>query len=374
MLDGTNATHITSLRVYPFPSLFRIRGRDTFEPMRILSGALLLVTLPCWGQPPPGYYNSAEGLSGPALRQALSNIISPHSVLANAVIWQAFELTDTKPDGTVWDMYSDVAGGTPPYQYQFGVDQCGTYTGEGDCFNREHTFPQSWYNSAVPMSTDLFHLYPADAWVNQQRGNLAFGTVGAVNWTSQNGSKRGTCNWPGCSGTVFEPISEYKGDLARGFLYMLTRYLPQLGSWDSPMMANGEFLPWAESMLLAWHQADPVSSKEIDRNNVIYSLQGNRNPYIDRPEWVAAIWGPLANVPEQSLEAAKMWVYDATLVVEWSAMHSTADVAVVDAAGRTVLVERLDGPRDEVTLDLAPGVYLARVQQGGLISTLRFVQ
>jgi len=342
--------------------------------MRNLCGLLLLVVLPCWGQPPPGYYNSAEGLSGPALREALSNIISPHSVLANAVIWQAFELTDSKPDGTVWDMYSDVPGGTPPYVYQFGVDQCGTYTAEGDCFNREHTFPQSWYNSAAPMSTDLFHLYPADAWVNQQRGNLAFGTVGSVNWTSLNGSKRGSCNWPGCSGTVFEPIDEYKGDLARGFMYMLTRYLPQLNTWNSPMMNAGEFLPWAESMLLAWHEADPVSSKEIARNNVVYSLQGNRNPYIDRPEWASAIWGPFAAVEEQLETNARMWVYDATLVVEWSSASSTAEITVMDAAGRVLFTERIQGPRDEVPLDLAPGAYVVLMEQGMQRSTLRFVQ
>src|SRR5690606_27458199 len=120
-------------------------------------------------------------------------------------LWQAFGLTDRKPDDTVWDIYSDVPGGTPAYTFSFGVDQCGTYQGEGDCFNREHTFPQSWYNDLPPMNSDLFHIYPTDAWVNQQRGNLAFGTVGSVNWTSTNGGKRGSCNWPGCSGTVFEP-------------------------------------------------------------------------------------------------------------------------------------------------------------------------
>ncbi len=348
--------------------------RGTFGAMRNLTGLFFLFVLHSWGQPPQGYYSSAEGLTGPALRAALNDIISPHSVLSNSVIWQAFELTDTKPDGTVWDMYSDIPGGMAPYTYQFGVDQCGNYAGEGDCFNREHTFSQSWYNDAAPMSTDLFHLYPADAWVNQQRGNLAMGTVGAANWTSQNGSKRGPCSWPGCSGTVFEPLDAYKGDIARGFMYMLTRYLPQLDSWNSPMMNAGEFLPWAESMLLAWHEADPVSNKEVDRNNVVFGLQGNRNPYIDRPEWVSAIWGPFASVEDQAKAVDRLWVYDATLFVEWSTASTTLDVAVLDAAGRMVLEERIPGPKVELHLALAPGAYVAIVQQGQQRSMLRFVQ
>ncbi len=342
--------------------------------MRIFSALLLLFVLPSMGQPPAGYYDDAEGLSGAPLRSALYGIISPHSVLQNSSLWQAFEITDSKPDGTVWDIYSDVPGGVPPYVYQFGVDQCGGYSAEGDCFNREHTFPQSWYGSAAPMSTDLFHLYPADAWVNQQRGNLAMGTVGSANWTSLNGGKRGSCNWPGCSGTVFEPIDAYKGDIARGFMYMLTRYLPQLNSWNCPMMDAGEFLPWAESMLLAWHEADPVSPKEIERNNGVYSLQGNRNPYIDRPEWAGAIWGPFASVSEEPVVQQRMWVYDSTLHIEWSEPSSTLDVTVVDAAGRTVLEQHASGSPVSLDLELAPGVYLALVQDGQQLAYLRFVR
>lgn len=342
--------------------------------MRILTALLLFVVLPCTAQPPSGYYDNAEGLSGGELRSALYSIISPHSIIPNSSLWQAFEYLDQKPDGSVWDIYSDVAGGAPPYSYQFGVDQCGGYSAEGDCFNREHTFPQSWYGSAAPMSTDLFHLYPTDAWVNQQRGNLAMGTVGSANWTSMNGSKRGSCNWPGCSGTVFEPIDAYKGDIARGFMYMLTRYLPQLNSWNSPMMDAGEFLPWAESMLLAWHEADPVSFKEVDRNNAVYSLQGNRNPYIDRPEWVGAIWGPFASVFEEAVVQQRMWVYESTLFIEWSGPSSTLDVTVVDASGRKVLEQHTSGSTSSLDLELAPGVYLALVQDGQQSAYLRFVR
>ncbi|MDX9752241.1 MAG: endonuclease, partial [Flavobacteriales bacterium] len=160
----------------------------------------LLHVLAAHAQPPPGYYDPAQGLHGPALRQALHQIIAGHDVLPNSSLWGAFADCDARPDGTVWDIYSDVPGGTPAYVYHFVEDQCGTYTAEGQCFNREHSFPQSWYGDGAPMSTDLFHIYPTDGWVNQQRGNMAYGEVTGPHWTSTNGSRRGPCAWPGCSG------------------------------------------------------------------------------------------------------------------------------------------------------------------------------
>lgn len=324
-------------------------------------------------QPPAGYYSAAEGLSGEPLRQALNQIISPHTVVANSAIWQAFELTDRRPDGTVWDIYSDVPGGPLPYIYEFVIDQCGNYDSEGDCFNREHTFPQSWYNSAAPMSTDLFHLMPTDAWVNQQRGNLPFATVGAVNWTSANGSKRGSCSWPGCIGTVFEPIDAYKGDIARNFLYMATRYLPLLPGWSSPMMSGTEFLPWAEEVLVAWHELDPVSPKEVDRNNAVYGLQGNRNPFIDRPEWVGAIWGAFAGVATVAGPRIGMWYHEGVLYWTEDAGGAAVEVEVRDASGRLLHVQRTKGNHQQRLAELPKGVYLAVLRNSSGRSVLRFV-
>jgi endonuclease I len=188
-------------------------------------------------------------------------------------------------------MYSDIPGGTPAYSYDFVVDQCGNYGGEGDCYNREHSFPKSWFNDAAPMVTDLFHIYPTDGYVNGMRSNYPFGEVGSATWTSTNGSKVGSCVFPGYSGIVFEPIDEYKGDFARSYFYMLTRYLDVASSWSSPMLSGGNFSSWAEDLLIQWHEADPVSDKEVDRNNEVHDIQSNRNPFIDHAEWVAAIWG-----------------------------------------------------------------------------------
>ena len=252
---------------------------------------------------PPGYYDDAQGLDGEPLRLALHNIIDDHIPQSYSSLYGHFQSTDAKPDGTVWDMYSDVPGGTPPYIYNFtGADQCGNYAGEGDCFNREHSWPKSWFNEGMPMNTDLFHIYPTDGYVNGMRSNHPYGEVASTTWTSQNGSQRGSMNSYNHNGTVFEPIDEYKGDFSRTYFYMSTRYYTEDSGWDDNDMVNGSNLnDWAVDMLMDWHLQDSVSQKEIDRNNSVYAIQENRNPFIDHPEWVGCVWGECdsgtANLP-----------------------------------------------------------------------------
>lgn len=247
------------------------------------------------GQIPDGYYATAEGKTGNDLKNGLYLIISSHTALSYDQLWTAFQNTDKKSNGKVWDMYSDIPNGTPPYEFTFSTDQCGNYSGEGDCYNREHSFPKSWFSDATPMYTDIFHLYPTDGYVNGRRSNYPFGEVSTPTWASLNGSKLGPCSYPGYTGTVFEPIDEYKGDFARSYFYMVTCYHNVVASWNSDMLDGTQFpsfAEWAKNMLLEWNEQDPVSQKEIDRNNVIYnSYQHNRNPFIDHPEYARQIWG-----------------------------------------------------------------------------------
>lgn len=261
---------------------------------RLLRVAMLLVlAMACgslWAQAPSGYYDGAAGKTGAELRMALHNIIKGHTSITYTQIWQAFWSTDNKGNNVVWDMYSD--GANYSFSYQNGNDQCGSYSHEGDCYNREHSWPQSWFNDQSTPRTDLHHVFPTDGYVNNRRGNLPFGEVRSASWTSQNGSKLGNCSTSGYSGTVFEPIDEYKGDFARAYFYMSTRYYTEDNDWGtSEMTDKADIKPWAVDMLLRWHEADPVSQKEIDRNNVIYSeIQHNRNPFIDHPEYARMIW------------------------------------------------------------------------------------
>jgi endonuclease I len=258
---------------------------------------------------PPGYYNPANGLSGTALQNALHNIIKGHTIISYTPgVWNAIYTTDDKPNSTVWDMYSDIpdgtANGNPPYVYTMGTSQCGTggVSAEGQCYSREHSWPKSWFGDIPPMNTDLFHIFPVDQYVNNKRSNNPYGKVGAATWTSMNGGKLGTSVTTGYVGTVFEPRDEYKGDFARAYFYMEVRYYTEDASWPgSPMAAGSQLLPWAQDMMMQWALQDPVSQKEIERNEAIYALQHNRNPFIDYPEYALAIWGGSAGVlPEPS--------------------------------------------------------------------------
>ncbi len=338
----------------------------------VLGGCCFVANL--FAQIPPGYYDDAEGLYGDELREALHQIIQGHTVITNSEIWSAFESTDMKPDGTVWDMYSDIPGGQPAYIYEFVTDQCGNYSQEGDCFNREHSFPQSWYGSAAPMSTDLFHIYPTDGFVNGVRANYPYGSVGVANFTTTNGSLRGTSNWTGYSGIVFEPIDEYKGDFARTFFYMLTRYYPQISQWQTDMLEGDDFTVWARDILLLWAADDPVSQKEIDRNNAVYAIQGNRNPFIDMPEFAVDVWDETVGVkPEAQESTFRMW-YSSDFV--WlDGTTENVQLEIFDSSGRILIQAYPDGGCLQVG-HLPAGMYIVRGGGADLYgaSTMKFVK
>lgn len=245
-------------------------------------------------QIPSGYYSPADGYCGASLKTALYQVINSHTALSYDALWTAFKTTDKRADGKVWDMYSSSTN------YVFGTDQAGNYSKEGDVYNREHSFPKSWFNDARPMYTDLFHLYPTDGYVNGRRSNYPFGETDNPTYTSNGGfSKLGPSSTPGYSGIVFEPADEYKGDFARTYFYMATCYENQIANWSSPMLAGNRYpayAEWAVDMLLRWAEEDPVSQKEIDRNNEVYKLQKNRNPFIDYPGLEEYIWGDKMDV------------------------------------------------------------------------------
>lgn len=263
----------------------------------ILPALLVTLAVSSLGEIPAGYYDSAEGLTGEALQWALHSIIDNHDAVSYTYIWTAFFTTDDIYGNKVWDMYSDVPGGTPPYLYTLGDDQGGSASGEGQGYNREHSYPKSWFGDSSPMNTDLFHVVPSDIYVNNRRGNYPYAEVSSPTWTSMNGCRLGPSVTPGYSGTAFEPIDGYKGDFARNYFYMATRYKGEDNGWPGSAMTDGADLEdWAVDMLLEWHENDPVSTKEIDRNDAIYAIQENRNPFIDHPEYAVMIYDPASGI------------------------------------------------------------------------------
>ena len=259
------------------------------------------------------YYQEANGKKGAALKTALCGIIyNRTSERSYNQLWEDFKKTDKRSDGKVWDMYSGITN------YTFGTDQAGSYTEEGDVYNREHSFPKSWFGDNAPMYTDLFHLYPTDGFVNGKRSNHPFGETNSPTYSSVGGfSKLGPCSYPGYTGTVFEPNDLYKGDFARTYFYMVTCYEEKIVDWytnygvkitdnnnetKKAVMAtlDGKKYPglssWQLSILMKWAKNDQVSAKERARNIAVAGIQGNRNPFIDYPGLEEYIWGEWQDV------------------------------------------------------------------------------
>lgn len=332
-------------------------------------------------QPPDGYYTPANGLTGKALQQALHDIIDNHTIISYDNLYTCFTTTDAKPGNMVWDMYSDKPGGTPAYVYYYNSGQeCGNYNSEADCYNREHSFPKSWFNDASPMYSDLFHLYPTDGYVNNRRSNYPFGETSSPTWTSTNGSKVGPSSVAGYTGVIFEPINEYKGDFARTCFYMATRYYGEDASWPGSDMTDGaQPKPWALAMLLAWNKADPVSTKETDRNNAVYAYQHNRNPFIDDPQFAEKIWGSLNPVDEYTSEERLVTIYpnpagDAVTVRFERPDCEGSTIHIYDMTGCLVLSYVAEDNSNRMETGALPaGIYFMRVACHGTISTTSFV-
>lgn len=241
---------------------------------------------------PSGYYSTCENKGGRELLSALHDVIGSHTTVSYDGLWNVYKTSDIDENGKIWDMYSTK-------RWPVGSQHCGNYKNIGDCYNREHSFPKSWFNDAKPMYSDAYHLYPTDGKVNGQRSNFPYGECANGTTLPSNGNvkalgKLGSCTFPGYSGKVFEPDDEYKGDFARSYFYMAACYNDKIAGWNSDMLAGNSypaFKTWAVNLLLKWHRQDPVSKKEKDRNEAVSNHQRNRNPFIDHPELAEYIWG-----------------------------------------------------------------------------------
>ena len=269
------------------------------------------------------YYSSIDGKSGSTLRDALYTLTAkgPKNITYNG-LWTAYKTTDVYPSdstgkaGKIWDMYSNVL-------FTAGTNQCGSYSNVGDCYNREHSLPKSWFNEATPAYYDLGHIVPTDGYVNNQRSNYPFGECASgtrlTNGTKKGLGKLGTSTFSGYTnvGNVFEPDDIYKGDFARMYMYMAVRYkkgnsnnVNLAADSDGQKMfnstdANFGFTDYSVALLMKWHRQDPVSVKEVLRNNGMEKVQGNRNPFIDYPDLAEFLWG---NNQNQSVNLSSLTI------------------------------------------------------------------
>jgi endonuclease I len=266
-----------------------------------LSLLLLTLSFSLHAAPKSGFYSSASNLSGYELKTELKNIIKrPHRGRGYGSLMNVYFQSDADRtydnDGSIVDMYSERPASYDGYTFANKKQKCGNYKKEADCFNREHIFPQSIFRRGSPMRSDIFHVFPTDGYVNGKRSSFPFGEVSNPKWVSSNGSKLGVNTTPGYTRTVFEPIDEFKGDIARALLYFATRYEDRIANWSHAMLngtSNQVYETWFIKLLLKWHKMDPVCEHEVHRNDIGEKFQGNRNPFIDNPEMVAKIWGHL---------------------------------------------------------------------------------
>ena len=240
---------------------------------------------------PIGYYDASDSKTTAELKTAMHKIV--HKTISmdfdgfTATYWGDFyyKKTDWNPAGYYWDMYSN--------------EQRVKYNSSN--IAREHCMPRSWWGNASDYgqaNSDLHNLYPSDNTANSKKSNLPLGVAsGGDAWT--NGVvKVGANFYSGYSGKVFEPADEYKGDFARTYFYMVCCYEDYADRWKNDgitsMLENTTypvFQTWAINMLLNWCRQDPVSQKETNRNDSVFSLQQNRNPFIDFPGLEEYIWG-----------------------------------------------------------------------------------
>ncbi|OOV19008.1 endonuclease [Flavobacterium sp. LM4] len=328
---------------------------------KLYSFSLLLCVTFGFAQIPSGYYNTATG-TGYTLKTQLYNIIKGHTNNGYAGLYTTYLTSDVdnfyENDGTILDMYSENPSGTDPYNYTTGTTQrCGSYSVEGDCYNREHIIPQSVFNEASPMVADAHFITPTDGKVNGIRSNYPHGTVNSATYTSQNGSKLGSSSVSGYSGTVFEPVNAFKGDIARMYFYFATRYENTVTGYSFPMFdgsSNKVFTTAFLNVLLAWHTQDPVSAREIARNNAIYARQNNRNPFIDHPEYVNQIWGGTApsgdtQAPTAPASLASTSKTSTTISLSWNASTDNVAVTGYDVYANSILKTTVSGTTATIT-------------------------
>lgn len=281
---------------------------------RVLTTAcmVLLTIMVAWAQGPNNtgtYYQAADGKTGSALKTAMYGIINgkykgtkfqqiAYGSGYLSGVWGAFQTTDVLDNGTtIRDRYSNITA------YTVGDDQGSSNSTEGKGgYNREHSFPKSWFggSTAAGPGTDLYHIYPTDVTVNNQRGDLPYGENNGELWQSAGGySKVGNCTFSGYTKKCFEPDDEWKGDFARSYFYMVTCYQSSQSSWKSDMLICNtypSFTTWALNLLLKWSRQDPVSDIEIARNEAVCNIQHNRNPFIDYPGLEEYVWGTKTDI------------------------------------------------------------------------------
>ncbi len=301
----------------------------------IIAAVGMALCATAFAQAPDGYYDSLEGKKRTELMSAIAKLADGHKQISyGSDTWTAFKRTDVHfVDGRQawWDMYSDNV----------------VYTADGhEGLNIEHSLPNSWWGKVKNAAyCDIANLNPSDAQANQRKSNHPLGEISHVTWTNGVSSVGTPVSGQGGGATyVFEPADEYKGDFAREYMYMFVTYQNEL-TWnpDYDWMYDTKLMtlvrPWASELLIRWSDNDPVDKKEENRNNALYKVQGNRNPFIDLPELADYIWGDKTG----------------------ESFHAGSAVEVVETADEVEAIYDINGVKCDGS---KPGLYIVRYKSG----------
>jgi len=358
-----------------------------------------------FAQIPANYYSSATG-TGFALKTQLKQIIdnvddnlSPEyqSVqLSYGDLYDTYELSDvdiyydhTDPSlKVILDMYSEIPSGADSYEYVYGSNQQddGTLgTMEGQRFNREHTIPNSVFSGSFPERSDAHFVIPSDKYINGQRNITPYGETDAPTQTFTNQTKigpgRNADYASGYTNTVFEPIDEFKGDIARIYFYFVTRYEDDLTSYGSYPMFDGSSnqalsQPFLD-ILYNWHIQDPVSQREIDRNNAIFTRHNNRNPFIDNPSYVQSIWQSVLSTEKNSLQNNEITIYPNPATGNNVTIGTTEslNVEIFNVLGQKLIAVNITPAKNKLNIQsLKSGVYIVKLKSKQGTTTKKLIK
>ncbi|MGG5486626.1 endonuclease [Gaetbulibacter sp. PBL-D1] len=312
---------------------------------------------------PSGYYNSLDELSDTALRQALQDIIAEEGVVRAQTYTDVIDIlkeADQNPENSnqVWLVYLEQ--GRAKLDFQTTSNNVGTW-------NREHTFPRSrgGFDSIeedeVGDGIDIFWNTTADSLRHGNSDAHALRAVDGPENSSRGNQFYGEYNGP--SGT----LGGFKGDVARSVFYMAVRYNGLEIVNGFPEGLTGQFGDLAT--LLDWHRNDPPDDFEMNRNNVVYQWQFNRNPFIDQPDLVEYIWGNMVGqvwnqelgIDDVDVTQIKVYPNPSSKGVYLSGINNPASVEVFAVDGRKVYTESISGGNAYLNINVSPGMYLLNI-------------
>ncbi|WP_335974573.1 endonuclease [Gaetbulibacter jejuensis] len=312
---------------------------------------------------PSGYYNSLDELSDTALRQALQDIIAEEGVVRAQTYTDVIDIlkeADQNPENSnqVWLVYLEQ--GRAKLDFQTTSNNVGTW-------NREHTFPRSrgGFDSIeedeVGDGIDIFWNTTADSLRHGNSDAHALRAVDGPENSSRGNQFYGEYNGP--SGT----LGGFKGDVARSVFYMAVRYNGLEIVNGFPEGLTGQFGDLAT--LLDWHRNDPPDDFEMNRNNVVYQWQFNRNPFIDQPDLVEYIWGNMVGqvwnqelgIDDVDVAQIKVYPNPTSRGVHISGINNPASVEVFAVDGRKVYTENISGGNSYLNINFSPGMYLLNI-------------